>query len=165
MRERHEALRKIYSLILSGEESIQSLFDFSKTVHADLDLSWIRPDFQEKHIGPVEKYQIVIATVNPEQTSDAHLHEVGASSFVVLGPKVGVFAPSNLTFRTGELLFPSGDIKMKSEVLCHEELEIDIPSYQVHQFENKGDKPAQVLIVTHPIISVEEGKEDIHLAF
>lgn len=162
MSRRHEALKRVYSALLTNTESIRTLFDFEKTTHADLDLSWIKPDFQEKHIGPTTDYQVIIATVKPGQVSDAHMHEIGASAFVVLGPKTGCPTPVNLTYRTGKLAFPSGSVEITEEVICAEGLEIDIPSYQVHQFENKSNEPALILIVTHPIISVEEGNEDIH---
>lgn len=45
MRERHEALNKIYKLITDNPKKIKELFDFNKTTHADLDLSWINADF------------------------------------------------------------------------------------------------------------------------
>ena len=165
MQKRHEALSKIHTLLVDKKETIDSLFDFSKTVHADLDLSWIRPEFQEKNIGLLKEFQVVIATVQPGQTSDAHMHEIGASAFVVLGQKVGAPNPEDLTYRTGALNFSSGEAEITKEIKCVEGLELDIPSYQIHQFENKSDKPAQILIVTHPIISVEEGHEDIHFVF
>lgn len=162
MTRRHEALKKIHSVLLDKKGAVTELFDFNNTVHADLDLSWIHPEFQEKTIGSIKDFQVVIATVNAGQTSDAHMHELSASSFIVLGPKTGFPEPSELNYRTGQLEFPSGEVKIINEVVLREDDELDIPSYQIHQFESKSDKPAHVLIVTHPIISVEEGHEDIH---
>jgi quercetin dioxygenase-like cupin family protein len=162
MKRRHEVLQKIHTLLLSDTKRIGELFDFNKTVHADLDLSWIDPIFQEKEIGSSKEYQVVIATVKAGQTSDAHMHEVGASSFIVLGTKANFPEPTNLIYRTGTLHFPSGDATIDKEVNLKEGDELDIPSYQIHQFENKSDKDAYVLIVTHPIISVEKDHEDIH---
>ena len=148
-------MRKVYDLISSDPAKIQEIFDFNKTEHADLDLSWMDPRFQEKEFGPENEYQIVIATVQPGQKSKAHFHEVGASSFVVLGPKMSFPEPKDLIYIYG---------KLNQEVKCYEGLELDIPSNTTHQFVNKHAESANVLIVTHPIISVRENKEDIHYA-
>ena len=165
MHRRHEALNKIYAMLLSKEESIQSLFDFENSIHADLELSWIKPDFQEKHIGSTKEFQIVLARVKPGQTSDAHMHEIGASSFIVLGPKVGMPEPKDLIYRTGAFDFQTREATITKEITLEEGMELDIPSHQVHQFENKNIEPAYTLIVTHPIISVEKGHEDIHFVW
>lgn len=164
MRRRHVALHKIHSLLLNGQESIESLFDVEKTTHADLELSWIKPRFQEI-IGSAKEYQIVLARVAPGQVSDAHMHEIGASSFIVMGEKTGLPKPEHLLYRTGEFDFETKEAQLKKEITCEEGLELDIPSYQIHQFENKNSESAYVLIVTHPIILVEKGHEDIYLAF
>jgi len=165
MAKRHEILIKVYNKLKNDNSLVRRLFDFNKTVHADLDLSWIDESFQKKEIGSLSDYQIVIATVKAGQTSDAHLHEKGASSFIVLGEKTGFNNPKHLEFRTGILDFPSLKVKKIGEVKCSEEMEMDIPSNIVHQFENKGKEDANILIVTHPIIYVKEGEEDIHFAF
>ncbi len=162
MKERHAALNKIYKIISSNPEKIKDIFDFNKTTHADLDLSWINSDFQEKEIGEKSDYQIVVATVQPQQKSKAHLHEIGSSSFIVLGEKAGFKEPKNLIYRTGRIEYPSGDIKMNEDIKCYEGLELDIPSNTIHQFINETDEPNYLLIVTHPIINVEEGHGDIH---
>jgi quercetin dioxygenase-like cupin family protein len=159
--ERKDALHKIKTYIDAHPQEIKKLFDFNKTVHADLDLSWINTEFQEKEIGPKEEYQIVIATVQPNQTSQSHHHEVGASSLVVLGQKNGFSAPLKLFYKSGAFK-PEGEIKYAEKIACTEGLEIDIPANTVHQFINENNEPAYLLIVTHPIISVEEGHEDIH---
>ncbi len=159
---RHACLNKIYNIIVNNPEKIKELFDFNKTTHADLDLSWINIDFQEKEIGEKNDYQIVVATVQPQQKSKGHLHEIGSSSFIVLGQKNNLNEPKNLTFRTGKIEYPSGDIKLNDDIKCYEGLELDIPSNTVHQFINESDEPNYLLIVTHPIISVEEGHEDTH---
>jgi quercetin dioxygenase-like cupin family protein len=165
MAERHKILHKIYSSIKKNPELVRKIFDFNKTIHADLELSWLDEGYQKKEIGSLKDYQIVIATVKSGQTSDAHLHEKGASSFIVLGKKTGFNEPKKLLYRTGRLDFPSLKVKKLDEINCREGLEIDIPSYIVHQFQNKGDKDACILIVTHPIIDVKEGHEDIHFTF
>lgn len=160
-RQRHEAIKKVYSVLLSGEKTIKDLFGSSKTIHADLDLSWIDPEFQAGRIGSPEEFQVVLAKVNGHQTSNAHYHEVGASTFIVLGQKTGMTEPRNLTYRTWKLQPSSHELVATDEVLCDEEFKSDIPPYTVHQFENKDPEPAYLLIVTHPIISIEEGEEDI----
>lgn len=165
MHRRHEALNKIHTKLLQNPELVKELFDFENSVHADLELSWIQPEFQEKEIGGAKEYQVVIAKVKADQTSDAHMHEIGSSSFVVLGSKLGFPNPTNLIYRTGTFQFPSCETTIDKEITCTEGLELDIPSHQIHQFENKNSEDAFVLIVTHPPISVEEGHEDIHFVF
>ncbi|MFA7193930.1 MAG: hypothetical protein WC087_03370 [Candidatus Paceibacterota bacterium] len=164
LEERHDALNKIHNLILNGEYSVEELFDFEKTIHADLELIWMRPEMLEKFVGSPEEYQVVVAKVETGQTSDAHLHEVGSSSFVVLGDKSGFIKPADLVYRTGYIDFLQKKAILDKEYKCEDGLEMDIPSNQIHQFENKTEKPAHVLIVTHPIISVKEGEVDIHFA-
>lgn len=165
MAKRHEVLQKIYSRLKRNPSEARKLFNFEKTVHADLELSWIEEKFQKKEIGPTSEFQIVIAKVKAGQTSDAHPHEKGSSSFITLGKKTGFDSPKNLFFRTGTLEFPSLKVKRLDEVKCEEETEKDIPSNVVHQFQNKSEKDAYILIVTHPIIYVKEGEEDIHFSF
>ena len=162
MQERHEILGKIHQLIKGGEYKVEDLFDFEKTVHADLELVWMKPEFVSKFAGSPEEYQVVIAKVQPHQTSDAHLHEVGSSSFIVLGPKASFAEPSQLFYRTGYIDFQTKTAVLDRQYRCDEDLELDIPSNQIHQFENRSEDPAHVLIVTHPIISVKEGDVDIH---
>ncbi len=161
MNERHNALNKIYNIISSNPKKIKELFNFNETTHADLDLSWINIEFQEKEIGSKNDYQIVIATVQSNKKSKGHFHEIGSSSFIILGPKTGFVEPTNLTFRTGRIEYPSGHIKRYEDIKCHEGLELDIPSNTIHQFINESNAPNHLLIVTRPIINVEKGYEDI----
>lgn len=162
LQERHDALNKIHGLILSGESSVTELFDFTKTVHADLELIWMRAEMLKRIVGSPEEYQVVIAKVEAGQTSDAHLHEVGSSSFVVMGEKTGFKKPDGLLYRTGYIDFTNKKAVIDKQYECFEGMEMDIPSNQIHQFENPTETPHHVLIVTHPIISVEEGDVDIH---
>lgn len=161
MRRRHEALAKVHSLLLEKKFTVEQMFAGNKTTHADLVLSWACDEVQNM-IGPKETYDVLMATVEAGHVSNAHLHEIGASSFVVLGPKVGLPEPTGLIYRTGALAFPGAEVAITDEVVCHEGQELDIPSYQVHQFENKSSQPAYIVIVAHPVISIEEGEEDIH---
>ncbi|MEI6490784.1 MAG: hypothetical protein WCO16_03410 [bacterium] len=162
MQERHDALKKIHQLITDGTYKVEDIFDFEKTVHADLELIWMKPQFVSDLIGSPEDYQVVIAKVQPHQTSDAHLHEVGSSSFIVLGSQMGFANPGQLLYRTGYVDFQKKAAVLNHQQQCAEGLELDIPSNQIHQFENKSEAPAHILIVTHPIISVKEGDVDIH---
>ena len=60
------------------------------------------------------------------------------------------------------LEFPSLNVKKTGSLKCKEEMEMDIPPYAIHQFQNSGDEDLHLLIVTHPIISIKKGEEDIH---
>ncbi len=162
MTQRHKILHEIYSKIEKDKFLVKRLFNFKKTIHADLDLSWIDNHFQEKEVGSPSEYQIVIATIKTGQISDTHIHEVGSSAFIVLGNKTGFSSPTSLVYRTGHLEFPSLKVDLSNEINLNEGDELDIPSYIAHQFENKGSEDAHILIVTHPIISVEEDHEDIY---
>ena len=159
--ERHQVIQKIYEALLLGRVTLEALFG-AKTVHADLILSWVDPDYQKEHIGSPEEFQIVLATVKPRQTSNPHYHEVGTSTFAVLGEKIGITPPQNLLYRIGEVSISSKKAIISEVLQCQEGMIIDIPPYTMHQFENQSDIPAQLLIVTHPIISVKKGEEDIH---
>lgn len=164
MARRHAVLQRIYNKIRENPEIIKKLFDFNKTEHADLELSWMDENFQKKEIGALGEYQIVIAAVKAGQISDAHLHEIGSSSFIILGKKTGFNEPKNLILRTGLLDFSSLKVRKLDEIKCEEGMEGDIPSNTIHQFQNKGNKEVNLLIVTSPIIDVKKGQEDTHFA-
>ncbi len=159
---RYSLLLRVFGEISTRRHKIWDLFDAQHTVHADLDLNWIEPRFMESSIDNPKEFQVVIATVQPGQKSKAHYHEVGASTFRVLGKEAGLSAPQALIYREGILQPESNAAHIIHEVQCKEGLMKHIPSGTVHQFENKTQTPARLLIVTHPIICVEEGHEDIH---
>jgi len=160
--ERYSLLMRMYGEMMTRRKKVWELFDANRTIHADLDLNWIDADFLKASIDQPDAFQIVIATVRPMQTSKAHYHEVGASTFRVLGGKIELPYPQNLLYREGTVQPGSGVANIINEIRCEEGMMRHIPAGTVHQFENRSNDPAHLMIVTHPIICVEEGHEDIH---
>jgi len=80
---RHSLLMRVYEEVATGRRKVWDLFDADRTVHADLDLNWIDADFLKASVGNPEEFQVVIATVRPNQTSKATYQPIGASAFPV----------------------------------------------------------------------------------
>ncbi len=159
MQERHIVLKIVYTEIC--DQSLDAVFGEKITNHAGLQLRWIKDDFQNREIGSCDEYQIVIAKVEAGQRSQPHLHEVGASSFLVLGKKVGLPYPMLKYYAkrfTEDFVWGPQNISDVREGTLR-----DIFPYEVHSFRNGEDTPAYLLIVAHPIIYIKEGMEDIHL--
>ncbi len=160
MKKRHDVLQKALAVI--RYDNVAECFQKKKTVHADLLLMWMREGFQNKKVAPCADYQIVIARIEPGQKSRPHFHEVGASSFVeIMGADLGFFAPADVLYRFGRLTFHGTAVSEGATHLGGDRI-LNIFPYQVHQFENRGEKPAHILIVTHPPIYVGEDEEDIY---
>ena len=160
MKQRYDVLKKAMGAI--HHHNVAQCFRKKTTIHADLLLMWMRQGFQERKVAPCDEYQIVIAKIQPKQNSRPHFHEVGASSFTVItGAEFGFFEPANLMYYSGRLTEDGSAIR-ETAIHCQENRLLDIFPYQVHQFENRGKKPAHILIVTHPTIYVGAGDEDIY---
>lgn len=161
MAARHHILNTLYERMRKDKGLAKQIFDFNHTEHADLDLSWIDTSYQKSLCSPSE-YQIMIATVRAHQSSRPHYHELGASSFIVLGAEAGFRDPPYLFYQTGNLEFPRMQAADVRSERCTPGMERDIPPYLVHRFSNDGGLDSSLLIVTHPLIEIIEGKEDIH---
>lgn len=160
MIERHTVIDLMYQALRAFGPDY--LFGKRTTTHGGLQLRWIKPGFQKKNIGALDKYQIVIAKIEPQQTSQPHFHEIGSSSCWILGPQSGFPEPTKLTLNVGHWTGHFRGPKIEEKVKCKERNQWDILPFYVHQFENQGTEPAYVLIVTHPVIYLRKGKEDTY---
>jgi|GEM_PF-4607560 hypothetical protein len=159
MQKRHILLHSVFNA-LGKRKSGRGLFDFKQTIHADLELHWMDPNVQDKLYGRWADYQIVMARLARGQKTRLHFHEKGTSSFVVTSEYMG-FSRPDIIYRSR----PFEGLRQAqpwTEIRSPFEKTIDIFPYQVHQFENKGQRAVYILIVTNPIISLENGHEDIH---
>ncbi len=139
---------------------ILELFGRKQTEHADLRLYWMKQRFQKENIAPLNKYQIVIAQLQPGQESRPHLHRVGASTFMYLAGLWGQCSARELCYRVG-CSRDDGTSELKSSTLLGERNVHDILPGEIHQFCNLSKYQSCILIVTHPAIYVGKGEEDI----
>jgi hypothetical protein len=156
MSRRYKAIEAAYATL--KKHPLKSIFLAKKTIHAGLELRWLKPAVQEELDLPKDKFQIVVARIKPRQKTLAHLHEVGASSFMVLGPDVDLPDSQELFFNCGMQRHIMGTQRVTS---WRKDI-TDIFPLQIHQFDNRGEKMAYVLIVVHPVISTAEDQEDIY---
>lgn len=172
MKARREALQKAFGFFQSYTNARYRLFEAKETDHAGLKLQWMKPKYHDL-IGPKDQFQVVVAKIEAHTESRPHYHEIGASSFLVLGPAEHYVRPKDLIFRSG---FPAIEHLHQNRSLIHYDDSAfyqhkrkvnyqdtgEILAGQVHHFENRHNKPAYILIVTHPIISIETGNEDTY---
>lgn len=162
MKIRHKILNKMHSYMAQNKDW-KNMFNYKHAKHADLELSWIDPKIQKKITGENSKEsEILIAKLMPKQKSKAHLHEIGSSSFIVLGKKLSLSDPKTIKFTTYQYDYSSRKLYGRKAYRCKEGDELDIPAHLVHQFENMADSESYLLIVAKPIISTTEEFSDIH---
>jgi hypothetical protein len=162
MKIRHEILNKVHSYMIQNKDW-KNMFNYKHAKHADLELSWMGPKMQKKLVGEnLNESEILIAKLMPKQKSKAHLHEIGSSSFIVLGKKLSLPDPKTIKFTTYQYDYSTRMLCGRKVHRCKEGDELDIPSHLVHQFENTADSEAYLLIVAKPIISTTKDFSDIH---